>query len=106
MAEIRIEHSCERFRKGISPEDNRSLQKVSIDDVRHAVRQIERQLAARQCLRNLDRLSPYLDAIERYSKTVEVLSNAVPFLPYAWVSLEPIISLMPDPDLLMPRRHP
>ena len=85
MADVLIERACERYRKEISLEDERLIQNSSIDDVRVAVQQIERQLAARQSLRNLDRLQPYLDSIERYSKAVEVLSNAVPFLPYAWV---------------------
>ncbi len=81
MAETvdRIERSYQQFRKNISPQENQSLQAVSIDDVRHAVRQVERQLAARQCLRNLDRLNLYLDAVERYSKTVDVLCNGVRF---------------------------
>ncbi len=48
MAETvdRIERSYQQFRKNISPQENQSLQAVSIDDVRHAVRQVERQLAA------------------------------------------------------------
>lgn len=85
MAEILIERSCKRFRKELLVEDEESIRNSSIEDVRQAIRQVERQLAARQCLRNLDRLNPYIDGIQRYSKAIDVLSNAIPFLPYIWV---------------------
>ncbi|KAI1399172.1 hypothetical protein F4819DRAFT_429846 [Hypoxylon fuscum] len=96
MAEILIERSCQRFRQEISPEDDGSIRASSIDDVRQAIRHIERQLAARQCLRNLDRLNPYLDGIERYSKAIDVLANAVPFLPYVWAPLKLILTVTQD----------
>lgn len=86
MAQRLIELSCERFRRDISDEDDKSIRAASLDDVRVSIRQIETQLAARQSLRNLERLIPFLDAIERYSKAVDPLCNGVPFLPYIWVN--------------------
>ncbi len=86
MAQRLIELSCQRFRQSISPQGDRSIRSTSsLDEVRHAVIQIQTQLAARSSLRNLGRLSPYLDAIERYSKAIDPLCNGVPFLPYVWV---------------------
>lgn len=85
MTDTLIERACQRFSKELSPEDDREIKSTSIDDVRQAIRLVERQLAARQCLRNLDRLKPYLDGIERYSKAIEILANAVPYLAYTWV---------------------
>lgn len=86
MALRLIELSCKRFSDEISDEDNKLIRTTSLDDVRIAVRQIETELASRQSLRNLDRLTPYLDAVERYSKAIDPLCNGVPFLPYIWVS--------------------
>lgn len=85
MAETLIERSCQRFRQEIAPEDDRLFQTVSLEDVRCVIREVDLQLAARQGRRNLNRLNPFLDAMERYSKAIDVLSNAVPCLPYAWV---------------------
>lgn len=86
MALRLIELSCKRFSDEISDEDDKLIRTTSLDDVRIAVRQIETELASRQSLRNLDRLTPYLDAVERYSKAIDPLYNGVPFLPYIWVS--------------------
>lgn len=87
MSQTAIERACERFRRQLSGEDNRQILGVeTVNDVRHAIRQIEQQLAARQSLRNLDRLTPFLNAIDRLSKPIDVLCNGTPFLPYIWVS--------------------
>ncbi|KAG4295211.1 hypothetical protein FPRO06_01795 [Fusarium proliferatum] len=92
MSQTAIERACERFRRQLSGEDNRQILGVeTVNDVRHAIRQIEQQLAARQSLRNLDRLTPFLNAIDRLSKPIDVLCNGTPFLPYIWAPLKLIL---------------
>jgi hypothetical protein len=70
----------------VTVDDARTFHSTTLSDVRDAARQIEQQLAARQCLRNMTRLRPLLDGLERYSKAVEVLCNGTPYLPWIWVS--------------------
>jgi hypothetical protein len=86
MAQRLIELSCARLRQDISDEDDELIRTTSLDEVRAAIRQIETLLASRQSLRNLDRLTPYLNAVERYSKAVGPLFHDAPCLPYIWVS--------------------
>lgn len=86
MAQRQLELSCERFRKDLNAEDDRSIRATSLDDVRAAIAQTERELASRQGLRNFDRLSPYINAVERYGKVIEVFCNSDPLVPYIWVS--------------------
>ncbi|KAK4164640.1 hypothetical protein QBC43DRAFT_45733 [Cladorrhinum sp. PSN259] len=96
MASRLIELSCQRFRRSIEVDDDRELQRLSLEDVRQGVFDIQRELRAKQCLRNLDRLSPYLDAADRYSKAVGHLCNGVPFLPYIWAPLMVILRSVRD----------
>ncbi|KAF5986953.1 NACHT domain-containing protein [Fusarium bulbicola] len=92
MSQTVIERACERFRRQLSGEDSRQILAVeTVNDVRHAIRQIEQQLAARQSLRNLDRLTPFLNAMDRLSKPIDVLCNGTPFLPYIWAPLKLIL---------------
>ncbi|KAF5231060.1 hypothetical protein FAUST_9501 [Fusarium austroamericanum] len=87
-----IERACERLRKQLSPDDRATIQNsANMDDVRHAISQIENHLAARQSLRNFDRLTPFLDAIDRLTKPVDILCNGTPFMPYAWAPLKLIL---------------
>ncbi|RYP58606.1 hypothetical protein DL770_010393 [Monosporascus sp. CRB-9-2] len=91
MALRLIELSCKRFTHEISDEDDKIFLTTSLDDVRVAIRQIETQLASRQSLRNLNLLTPYLNAVERYSKAIDPLCNGVPFLPYIWAPVKFIL---------------
>jgi hypothetical protein len=61
--QTQMEFSCERFRKDLNAEDDRLIRATSLDDVRAAIAQTERELASRQGMRNFNRLSTYIDAI-------------------------------------------
>ncbi|KAJ3530677.1 hypothetical protein NM208_g8843 [Fusarium decemcellulare] len=87
MGLVLIQRACERFQKQLSDEDCRTIQVMSqVDDVRQAICQVEKHLASRQSLRHLDRLTPFVDAMDRLSKPIDVLCNGTPFMPYAWTA--------------------
>ncbi|KAH6869113.1 hypothetical protein B0T10DRAFT_313885, partial [Thelonectria olida] len=97
MAQRMIERACDRFRKEISPDDARLIETtVSLDDVKLAICQIERQLAARQRLRDLDSITPFINAIERYSRALDVAANGTPFLPWIWAPLKLVLQAVQD----------
>lgn len=87
MAERQLELSCERFRSELDVDDDRMIRATSLDDVRATIAQTEQELASRQGLRNFDRLSPYINAAERYGAVIEVFCNSSPIVPYIWVRL-------------------
>src|SRR4051794_6677648 len=64
------------------PVDARDFHDTTLQDVRTAAKQIEQELAARQCLRNMRRIEPFLAGLERYSKVVDVLCNGTVYLPW------------------------
>ncbi|KAK1542602.1 NACHT domain-containing protein [Colletotrichum paranaense] len=97
MALLQLQRACERFRSHLSDEETRRLENVkSVEDVRKAISQMERYLASRQKLRNFERLVPFLDAADRLTKPIDVLSNGVPFLPYIWAPLKLILQISQD----------
>ncbi|KAI8622934.1 hypothetical protein F5Y19DRAFT_468906 [Xylariaceae sp. FL1651] len=97
MAQLILERACNRFQNDVSVEDARMITSTSkFDDVTHAIRQIERQLAARQELRNFDRLAPFLSAIENYSKALEVACNGTPYLPWVWAPIKLVLVAVQD----------
>ncbi|KAI9791132.1 MAG: hypothetical protein M1816_004363 [Peltula sp. TS41687] len=85
QAQTSIQTAFGRLRSSVSPDDARNFQSTTLEDVRAAAREIERQLAARQCLRNMRRIQPFFEGLERYSKSIEVLCNGTPYLPWIWV---------------------
>ncbi|KXH58631.1 NACHT domain-containing protein [Colletotrichum salicis] len=97
MALLQLQRACERFRSHLSDEETRKLKNVkSVADVCLAISQMERYLASRQKLRNFERLVPFLDAADRLTTPIDVLSNGVPFLPYIWAPLKLILQISQD----------
>jgi uncharacterized FlgJ-related protein len=86
-----FQESFDSFEKTVqrySRTDDREFRNTELRDVRDAAKQVERQLAARQCMRNMKRLEPFLNGLEAYSKVIEVLCNGTPFLSWIWVSCD------------------
>ncbi|KAF4457141.1 NACHT domain-containing protein [Fusarium austroafricanum] len=97
MAQRVIQIACDRFRSEISPDDASRIEATTtLDDVKLAISQVERQLAARQLLRDMDRITPFIDAIERYSKALEVAANGTPYLPWIWAPIKFVILAVQD----------
>ncbi|KAK8057086.1 hypothetical protein PG996_011023 [Apiospora saccharicola] len=89
MAEVLIERACAQFRREISSDHaNQIRSTASLDDVKLAIQQIETRLAASQRLRNLGRIIPFIDALERFSKALEVACNGTDFLPWIWAPIK------------------
>jgi hypothetical protein len=94
LARQTIKHAFEDLERTITPTDAQVLKSLStIEQVKAAVVQIEDQLAARQCLRNMARLKPLLAGLENYAKVVDVLCNGTPFLPWIWSPITLILKV-------------
>lgn len=87
MAQRQLEMSCQRFRAELDDEDDQQIRATSLEEVYAAIAETERELAARRSLRNLERLSPYINAIVHYGTVIEVFCNSSAVVPYLWVSL-------------------
>lgn len=83
--------SLEQTINASNPEDARVLQNTTLQDVHDAARKLEQELGARQCLRNMARVVPFLEALEHYSNTVDVLCNGTPYLPFIWAPIKLIL---------------
>jgi hypothetical protein len=75
------------------PIDARDFHSTTLQDVRAAAKQIEQELGARQCLRNMRRIEPFFAGLERYSKVVEVLCNGTAYLPWIWAPVKLVLQV-------------
>ncbi|RYO63735.1 hypothetical protein AA0116_g4050 [Alternaria tenuissima] len=94
-----FQESFDSFEKTVqrySRTDDREFSNTTLRDVRDAAKEVERQLAARQCMRNMKRLEPFLDGLEAYSKVIEVLCNGTPFLSWIWAPIKLMMQLATD----------
>ncbi|KAH6855598.1 hypothetical protein B0I37DRAFT_424156 [Chaetomium sp. MPI-CAGE-AT-0009] len=91
VARQTVQIAFEELRRTITPQDSRDFHTTTIQDVRQAALDIEVQLASRQCLRNMRRLMPLFKGLEHYEKTMGVLCNGTPYLPWAWAPITLIL---------------
>ncbi|KAH0560093.1 hypothetical protein GP486_003386 [Trichoglossum hirsutum] len=99
QARLLFKEAFDRLEQTVSanhPVDAQNLYSTTLQDVRTAARQIEQELSARQCLRNMRRIEPFFAGLERYSKIVEVLCNGTPYLPWIWAPVKLVLQLASD----------
>jgi len=84
-----LEDAFRRLRDSVSPSDALSFQNTELKEVWDAAEEIQKHQQQRQSLKALSRLKPLLETLERYSRTIEVLCNGTPYLPWIWVSPMP-----------------
>ncbi|RFU24742.1 hypothetical protein B7463_g11594, partial [Scytalidium lignicola] len=96
QARIIFQDAFNRFEQTVHFDDKREFQLTTLQDVREAARQIERDLGDRGCLRNMRRLQPFFNGLDQYSKIIEVLCNGTPYLPYIWAPVKLMLKLASD----------
>jgi len=91
-----IEDAFKDLERTISPAESRDFASTTLDDVRRAAIDLERQLAARQSLRNMRRLEPLFQGLNHYSKVIDVLCNGTSYLPWIWAPIKLILKISSD----------
>ncbi|KAK4113156.1 hypothetical protein N656DRAFT_778690, partial [Canariomyces notabilis] len=91
-----IRDAFEGLRQIVSAGDRADWDSTTLDNVRHAIHLVENQLAARQSLRNMRRLMPLFEGLGYYSKSIEVLCNGTPYLPWLWAPIKVILKVASD----------
>jgi hypothetical protein len=86
LAQSTIEDAFRRFKSTVSPNDALEFDRTDLSAVRTAVREIEKQLAAKGEARALRRLEPFFTGLGHYSEAIGVLCNGTPYLPWIWVT--------------------
>ncbi|KAI9686269.1 MAG: hypothetical protein M1822_003925 [Bathelium mastoideum] len=96
QARLTLHKAFERFSTTVTAEDHRRFSSTELKDVRDTALQIESQLAARGALGNMRRLQPLLQGFEHYSKSIEVLCNGTPYLPWIWAPIKLMLQVSSD----------
>ena len=85
QARLVFQDAFDRIKDTVTESDARHFQSTKLQDVRDGALDLETRLGERRALRNMRRIKPFLDGLERYSSAIDVLCNGTPFLPWIWV---------------------
>lgn len=74
------------FRRRLTPQDITDFQSTTLEDLKDEITTIQRTQAQRRGFRNLNKIRPFINGIEQYSKVIEVFVNAKPgIMAFIWV---------------------
>ena len=92
-AQRSIQEAFKDLEQNVSSSDRKEFADSTLDKVRQAAHMIENQLAARQSMRNMRRLMPLFTGLEYYSRSIEVLCNGTPYMPWLWAPITIILKV-------------
>ncbi len=81
-----FEMASEKLKQSISSTDAAVFQATVVEDVWKAAEEMQESQRQRKSLRNMRRVKPFLQGLEKYSKVIEVVCNGTSYLPWIWVS--------------------
>lgn len=86
-----IEGAFEDLRAVVSPAHTSEFDSATLQDVRRAAIDVERELAGRQLLRNTRRLDALFRGIEHYSSVIDILCAGADHLPWIWAPVKLVL---------------
>ncbi|KAI1734594.1 hypothetical protein F4680DRAFT_336723 [Xylaria scruposa] len=96
-AALVITEAVERFRATVSPDDQAQIESTELKDVVNALLSIQQDLQQRRENRNLRKLYPLVQGLERYSGAIDTLSNGLsPYLPWIWAPIKLMLRITSD----------
>jgi hypothetical protein len=76
-----------KLKQSVNPVDAVTFQSTTLEDVWKAALAIQQRQRESKSTKNMRRIEPFLRALEKYSKSIEILCNGTPYLPWIWVWL-------------------
>ena len=80
-----FQQALSRFKIGLTDSEVADFQFSSLDNVYDAIEEIQRHQKASKAMRNLNRVKPFLEAMDQYGKVIEVFLNTSGFVAFIWV---------------------
>ncbi|PQE21380.1 hypothetical protein CJF30_00008252 [Rutstroemia sp. NJR-2017a BBW] len=81
-----IDRAFMKLKQSVDLIDAVNFQSTTLEDVWKAAFAIQQHQREKKSMRNMQRIEPFLQAIEKYSKSIEVICNGTPYLPWIWLA--------------------
>ncbi|XDG08565.1 hypothetical protein ABKA04_008180 [Annulohypoxylon sp. FPYF3050] len=72
------------FKKKLSSSELNEFQVATLDDLKVTILTIQKEQRARKQMAHMDRIRPFLEAMEQFGKVIEIFLNATDFLAFVW----------------------
>lgn len=86
------------FKKRLTPKEEDDFQFATLDDVRLEMARIQREQATRKEMMNMPRIQSFLEAMEQFSKVIEVFLNTSEFVAFIWGPMKFVLQVWQQPQ--------
>lgn len=84
-----FQRALDRFKSKISAEDREDFKSTTLEGLKKSILNIQQNHAAARKLKDMNRLSAFLTAMDQFGKIIEVFLNTSEFVAFVWVSVTP-----------------
>ena len=81
--------ALDRFRHKLTDEQKKAFQNTTLTDVKIEIQKVQERYGSTKKLRNMARLSKFLEAMEQLEQVVSIYLNVSSFVAFVWVSDAP-----------------
>ncbi|KIW10370.1 hypothetical protein PV08_11332 [Exophiala spinifera] len=91
-----IKEAFTKFEALVGVNDARLFKSTILANVREAAQIIERDQSQRRCLRNMRRIEPLFDALQKLAGPMETLCSGTPYLCFIWAPIKLVLHIVDE----------
>ena len=80
-----FERALAEFKKGLKKRDQDNFKNTTLEGLKKCIGDLQNKQHTSRRLQNLNRLRPFIEAIEQYGKVVTIFANTNEIVAFVWV---------------------
>jgi hypothetical protein len=80
-----FERALKEFKKDLKKRDQDVFKNTTLDGLKQCIGDLQKEQHSSRRLQNLNRLKPFIEAMEQYGKVVTIFANTNEILAFVWV---------------------
>jgi hypothetical protein len=73
-----------KFKKRLTPKEQDDFQFTTLEDVQREITRIQNEQESLKAMMNMSRIQSFLEAMDQFSKVIEVFLNVSEFVAFVW----------------------
>jgi hypothetical protein len=91
--------TLENFKKRLTPKEQENFKFGTLEDVRKEIARIQNEQESLKAMMNMSRIQSFLEAMNEFSKVIEVFLNTSEFVAFVWGPMKFLLQVRLRPQL-------
>jgi hypothetical protein len=80
-----FERALDEFKKDLKKRDQDNFKNTTLDGLKQCIGDLQKKQHSTRRLQNLNRLKPFIEAIEQYGRVITIFANSNDLVAFVWV---------------------